>query len=176
MNDSIPPIPPAPHYPANQVPGSYAPSQYAPHHNPEHPRQPFGAYAKGPYSSNPDRSKSSGFRVAAGIVGIVCGVWFLVPSIAGFQEEGGTALMALPILVAALGNVAAGIVLLANQRRRSQWAPVASLVFAGLAMLLGMIGVAVPYYGPALLVSALALAAPVLIVMGIGLAKERRGH
>lgn len=84
--------------------------------------------------------------------------------------------MALPILVAALGNVAAGIVLLANQRRRSQRAPVAAPVFAGLAMLLGMIGVAVPYYGPALSVSALALAAPVLIVMGIGLAKERRGH
>lgn len=172
MNDSIP----VPRYPGNQAPGSYGPPQYAPHYNAGQPQQPFGAYAMGAHGSKPGRPKSSGFRVAAGIVGIICGVWFVVPSIAGFQDEGGTAFMALLILVAALGNVAAGIVLLANQRQRSQWAPVASLVFAGFAMLLGLTGMAVPYYGPALLVSAVALAAPVLIVMGIGLAKERHGH
>lgn len=178
MNDSIPPIPPAPPHqnPGNRVPDGYAAPQYAPQPYPQQPRQPYGAYAKAPRVSDPNRSKSSGFRVAAGIVGIVCGVWFLVPSIAGSQNGGGDAFMAFFILAAALGNLAAGIVLLAKHRRRGQRAPMASLGFAGLAMVLGLVGMAIPYYGAALLVSAVALAAPVLVVMGIGLAKERRGY
>lgn len=173
MNESIPPIPPAPRYPGNPGPEGYAPPQYAPRPYPEQLQWPYGAYAKAPHGPGPNRPGSSGFRVAAGIVGIVCGVWFLVPSIAGFQNGGGDAFMAFFILVAALGNITAGIVLLANQRQRGRRAPVASLGFAGLAMVLGLIGLAVPYYGPALLVSAVVLAAPVLIVMGIGLDKEK---
>lgn len=178
MNESIPPIPPAPQRqdPGNRVPDGYAAPQYAPQPYQQQPPQPYGAYAKAPHVSDPSRSRSSGFRVAAGIVGIVCGVWFLVPSIAGSQNGGGDAFMAYFLLVAALGNITAGIILLANQRRRGRRAPMTSLGFAGLAMVLGLIGMAVPYYGPALLVSAVALAAPVLLVMGIGLSKERRGH
>jgi hypothetical protein len=52
---------------------------------------------------------------------------------------------------------------------------VTSLSFAGFALLVGLIGLAVPFYGPALFVSTLLLAAPVLIIMGLGLSREKRG-
>ncbi len=191
MNDSIPPIPPAQQYPGNQIPDGYGPPPFAPQPPagqpyPQHGRQPYpyqapypqqqyGMYAKTAPGWDPNRPKSSGFRVAAGIVQIVCGAWFLVPAIAGFSGGSGTAFMAFLILVAALGNITAGIVLLANQRGRSQGSPITTLSFAGFAMLLGLIGLAVAYFGPALFVSALLLATPVLIVMGIGLSRERRG-
>jgi hypothetical protein len=144
---------------------------------PQLPQQRYGMYAKSPHGWDPNRPKSSGFRVAAGIVGIACGTWFLVPSFAGFQNEGegGVVFLAVLILVAALGSTTAGIVLLANQRQRGPAAPVTSLGFAGFTMLLGLVGLAVPYYGAALLLSAVALAGPILIVMGLGLAREKRG-
>lgn len=200
MTENIPPIPPAPQadaprgYPSHghggPIPGNeppygppqpytqappapyfqqpYAPPQYAPYPQQQYP--PAAQWAP----AGPLKPKSSGFRVAAGIVGIVLGTWLLMPSIAGFSD-GSAAFMAFLILVAALGNVTAGIVLLANQRGRSQGSPITSLSFAGFALLLGFIGLAVDYYGAALLVTTLILAAPVLIVMGLGLAKERRG-
>jgi hypothetical protein len=121
------------------------------------------------------RAKSSGFRVAAGIIGIVLGVWLLVPSIAGFQNTGGVVFMAFLILLAALANITAGILLLVNQRSRTNGAPATSLSAAGSALLLGFIGVAVEYYGAALFVTSLLLAAPVLILLGIGLSREKRG-
>jgi hypothetical protein len=123
----------------------------------------------------PTGPKSSGHRVASGIVGIALGTWLLVPSIAGISEGGGTAFMAFLILVAALGNITAGIVLLANQRRRSQGSPTTSLTFAGLALLVGLIGLAVPYFGVTLFVTSLLLATSVLIVMGLGMSREKRG-
>ena len=83
--------------------------------------------------------------------------------------------MSFLVLVAALGNVTAGIVLLANQRSRNQGQPITSLSLAGFAVLLGLIGLTVPIFGAALLVTSLLLAAPVLIVMGIGLSREKRG-
>lgn len=180
MNDSIPPVPPSPQHPGNPVPEGYAPPQYAPRPPAGYPSLeqsplPNAVYTKAPRGLDPEGPGASGFRTAAGVVGIVCGVWFLVPSIAGFQNGGGDAFMAFLILVAALGNATAGIVLLVNRRQRGRRAPRASLGFAGFAMALGLIGTAVPYYGAALLVSAVALAAPVLIITGIGLAKEKRG-
>jgi hypothetical protein len=123
----------------------------------------------------PLKSRSSGYRVASGIIGIVLGTWLLIPSVAGFGAGSSTAFMAFLILVAALGNVTAGIVLLANQRSRNQGSPITSLSFAGLALLLGLIGLAVTYFGAALFVSSLLLATPVLIVMGIGISREKRG-
>jgi hypothetical protein len=122
----------------------------------------------------PRKPKASGYRIASGIVGIVLGFWLFIPSIAGFNHDSGTVFLAFLILIAALGNITAGIVLLAYQRGRSQGAPITSLSFAGFALLLGFIGLAVPYFGAALFVTTLILAAPVLIVMGLGLAKERR--
>jgi hypothetical protein len=106
----------------------------------------------------PPRPKSSGFRVAAGIIGIVLGGWLLIPSIAGFRHTGGTVFMAFLVLLGALGNLTAGIVLLANQRGRTQGAPVTSLSGAGLAILLGVLGMAFPYFGALLFVSSLVLA------------------
>ncbi|MFJ5693505.1 hypothetical protein ACIP9X_06585 [Arthrobacter sp. NPDC093125] len=47
------------------------------------------------------KSKSSGFRVASGIIGIVLGTWLIVPSIAGFASGSSTASMAFLILIAA---------------------------------------------------------------------------
>jgi hypothetical protein len=131
-------------------------------------------YTKATRGWDPHRPKSSGFRVAAGIVGIACGLLFLVPSIAGFQKEGGVVFVAYLVLVAALGNITAGIILLAHQRQRRRGAPVTSLSFAGLTLLLGLVGSAIPYYGAALLLSAVVLAGPVLIAMGLGLSRERR--
>jgi hypothetical protein len=83
--------------------------------------------------------------------------------------------MALFVLVAALGNITAGIVLLGFQRGRSQGPVITSLTFAGLALLLGFIGLAVTYYGPTLLVFTFLLGAPILVILGIGLSRETRG-
>ncbi|HET6268807.1 MAG TPA: hypothetical protein VFE00_01890 [Arthrobacter sp.] len=175
MKENVPPVPPAPQYPA-QRPAGYdqlAPpylqqTQYAPY-----PPQFVPAGHRSP--AGPPRPKSSGFRVASGIIGIVLGSWLLVPSIAGFESSGGVVFTAFLILLSALGNVTAGIVLLANQRGRLRGSPVTSLSFAGFALLVGLIGLAVPFYGPALFVSTLLLAAPVLIIMGLGLSREKRG-
>ncbi|MDR6416982.1 hypothetical protein [Pseudarthrobacter sulfonivorans] len=82
--------------------------------------------------------------------------------------------MALLILLAALGNITSGILLLANQRNRTRWAPVTSMSTAGFVLLLGFMGLMIDYYGGALLVISLLLAGPVLILLGIGLAREKR--
>jgi hypothetical protein len=201
LSQTYPPQPPEGYgQPAFQAPAQAAPPQYAPAGYPGQPQaygQPQAPYpaqaytVPGPYAQPPQGSyyqqpgqwassvkqkpKASGYRIASGIVGIVLGSWLFIPSIAGLSNGSSTAFMALLILIAALGNVTAGIVLLANQRSRNQGPPVTSLSFAGLALLLGLIGLAVTYFGAALFVSSLLLATPVLIVMGLGLAKERRG-
>lgn len=195
MTENIPPIPPAPQYDAPRGYPSHGPDGPIPGNAPPYgPPQPYTQapptpYGQQPYAppqyapyppaaqwapAGPLKPRSSGFRVAAGIVGIVLGTWLFIPSIAGFSE-GSAAFMAFLILVAALGNITAGIVLLANQRGRSQGSPITSLSFAGFALLLGFIGLVVEYYGAALLVTTLLLASPVLIVMGIGLSREKRG-
>lgn len=204
MTENIPPIPPAPHphanwpqpgasegYPSHgpdgPIPGNeppYGPPQpYTPAPQPPYGQHPYPQpqlapyppqqYAPAPWAAGP-KPKSSGYRVAAGIVGIVLGIWLLIPSISGF-EESGEGLMSFVLLVAALGNVTAGIILLATQRSRYQGPPITSLSFAGLALLLGVIGLAVPYFGITLLFFTLLLAVPVLVVMGIGLSREKRG-
>lgn len=154
-----------------QPQGYAAPGPYPQPLNAPYPPQ---QYVPAPWAAGRPKPKSSGYRVAAGIVGIVLGTWLFIPSIAGFSE-GGVGFMSLLILVAALGNITAGIVLLANQRNRNQGPPITSLSFAGLALLLGIIGLAVTYFGVALLVTTLLLAAPVLIVLGLGLSREKRG-
>jgi hypothetical protein len=83
--------------------------------------------------------------------------------------------MAFLVLVAALGNITAGIVLLANQRGRSRGPVITSLAFAGFAVLLGFIGLAVTFFGGALLVSTLLFGGPILIILGIGLSREKQG-
>jgi hypothetical protein len=65
-------------------------------------------------------------------------------------------------------------VLLAKQRSRLSGTPITVLSFAGFGLLLGSI-FAVVDGGPAFFVVNLIFAAPVLIVMGLGFARERRG-
>jgi hypothetical protein len=164
--------PPQPYAPP--APPAYGQQQYLqPQYAPYPPPQQYAPAMQ--WQPGPPRMKSSGYRVASGIVGIVLGAWLIIPSIAGFQQTGGVIFMAFLILVAALGNITAGIVLLANQRNRTMGAPVTSLAFAGFAMLLGLLGLVVTYFGIALFVSCLLLATPVLIIMGIGLSRERVG-
>lgn len=114
--------------------------------------------------------KSSGFRVAAGIVGIVLGAVLLFGSMAGF---GSNAIAGLLLLVAALGNVTTGTVLLASQRGRTPGAPITSISFAGFALLAALL--AVPFIGGAVLFFVVLLAAPVIILLGLGLAREKSG-
>lgn len=118
-------------------------------------------------------AKSSGFRVAAGIVSIVFGTLLLIPAVAGLRS-GGTAFMALLILIAALGNITSGILLLANQRSRTSWAPVTSMSAACIALILGLAGLTIDYYGVTLLLISLLLAVPVLLLLAIGIARDRR--
>ncbi|WP_426986254.1 hypothetical protein [Pseudarthrobacter sp. Y6] len=196
MTENIPPIPPAPQsYPSHAlsgvIPGNeppYGPPQ--PYTQPPpapYGQQPYGQPQYAPYppqqypptapwqQTGPSKAKSSGFRVASGIIGIVLGTWLFIPSIAGFNNGSSTAFMAFLILLAALGNITAGILLLVSQRNRTKGAPATSLSTAGFALLLGFIGLVVEYYGAALFVTSLILAAPILIVMGIGLSREKRG-
>lgn len=202
MTQNIPPVPPAPQpgqqpyghpadAPSGAIPGGAQyfrpPQPYAKPAHPAYGQQQYQHPQYFPYPPQqympatqwarlgPPRPESSGFRVAAGIVGIVLGTWLFIPSIAGFQNTGGVVFMAFLILVAALGNITAGIILLANQRSRTRAAAVTSLSFAGFALLLGLIGLAVSYFGAALFVSSLLLSVPILIVMGIGLSREQRG-
>ncbi|RAX45731.1 hypothetical protein DQ354_07525 [Arthrobacter sp. AQ5-06] len=127
-----------------------------------------------PYQGLP-KAKSSGFRIAAGIIGIVLGTWVLVPAIAGFSSSDGTVFIAFLILLSGLGNITAGILLLANQRSRTKWAPVTLLSTVGFVLLLSFIGLAVDYYGGALLTTVLILALPICILLGLGLSREKRG-
>jgi hypothetical protein len=112
--------------------------------------------------------------VASGIIGIVLGTFLLIPAIAGSGGDS-PAFMAFLVLIAALGNITAGIVLLANQRGRAPGPLVTSLTLAGFALLLGFGGLAITFYGATLLLFTLLLAAPILIILGIGLSREKRG-
>lgn len=77
-------------------------------------------------------------------------------------------------MVASGGNLTSGIVLLAKQRSRLRGAPITALSFAGFGLLLGAL-FAGSDSGPAIFLVNLLLAAPVLIVLGIGFSRERRG-
>ncbi|WP_285245832.1 hypothetical protein [Pseudarthrobacter sp. fls2-241-R2A-127] len=92
----------------------------------------------------------------------------LFPALAGFTHN---VIAGFLLLVAALGNVTTGIVLLASQRSRNRGAPITSLSFAGVALLTALL--AVPFLGGAVLVFAVLLATPVVILLGLGLAREK---
>jgi hypothetical protein len=120
---------------------------------------------QGQWAAVPAKPASSGYRVASGIIGIVLGAWLFLPALVGMEFF---------VLIAALGNITAGIVLLANQRSRQKGSPVTALIFAGLVLLLGLLDVVLPFMGMLLPLAAVFLALPLIIVMSIGLAKEKR--
>ncbi|MHC6231747.1 hypothetical protein ACX5I6_19620 [Arthrobacter sp. MMS24-T111] len=188
MTENIPSIPPAPrsvpnypsHAPSGSAPGHEAaygtsqPYDLSPPTFGQQPQFQHPQYGETPLQFAPQwytpapEPKSSGLRVAAGIVGIVLGALLLFPALAGFAHN---VIAGFLLLVAALGNVTTGIVLLASQRSRNRGAPITSLSFAGFALLTALL--AVPFLGGAVLVFAVLLAIPVVILMGIGLAREK---
>jgi hypothetical protein len=194
MTENIPPVPPAPqpqgyrpYAPAGVTPGGEAPygppQQYgqpplAHGQSPYQPQHQYASYPGQQYAPTgypgQTKSKPSGYRIAAGIIGIVLGTWILIPAIAGFSSSSG-AFLAFLVLLAGLANITAGILLLINQRGRAKWAPVTLLSTSGAAVLLSLIGLAVDYYGPVLLVTVLPLALPIGILLGLSLAREKRG-
>jgi hypothetical protein len=201
LTENYPPVPPAPRQPEGypqQAPGpvrANQPPQYpqtapAPYGQQPYPQQP--SYGQQPYPQQPSygqpqyapyppqqptpqwapaaaKPTSSGFRVAAGIVGIVLGFILLLASGAGF---GANSIAGLLLLIAALGNITSGIVLLTMQRGKTRGAPITSISFAGFALLAALM--AVPFIGGAVLLFAVILATPVLVVMGMGLSREMR--
>jgi hypothetical protein len=196
MTDNILPVPPAPQQPEGypqHAPGQFQgnpPSQsytqapppaygQQPLQQQPYSQQPYGQSQYPPYPPQPSaphwnpaappKPKSSGFRVAAGIVGIVLGFVLLLASGAGFHAN---AIAGLLLLIAALGNIAAGIVLLAMQRGKTRGAPITSISFAGFALLASLM--AVPFAGGAILFFTVILATPVLVVMGMGLPREMK--
>lgn len=200
LTENIPPVPTAPQpqsyppyqaaseaAPGNKAPNastqpypptqSYAPAPpdygQAPYQQPQAPQ--YASYPPQQYASTgyPGQPKASGFRITAGIIGIVLGIWILKPAIAGMGS--GETFPAFLILLAALGNITAGILLLVKQRARSKWAPVTLLSTAGASLVLSLMGLAVDYYGPVLLVTVLPLTIPIGVLLGLGLAKEKRG-
>ncbi|UKA76445.1 hypothetical protein [Arthrobacter sp. FW306-07-I] len=191
MTENIPPVPPAPrpgpsypshapygptrgNEPAYGTPQPFNQSPPVLHDNqsqyshPQYGQAPL-QYASQWYQAAPE-SKSSGLRVAAGIVGIVLGAFLLFASIAGF---GSNAIAGFLLLVAALGNVTTGIVLLASQRSRTRGVPITTITFAGFALLVSLL--AVPFLGGAVLFFGVLLAAPVVILLSLGLAREKNG-
>jgi hypothetical protein len=116
-----------------------------------------------PYPGFP---RTSGHRVAAGIVGIVLGAWLFLSFIVGVSLQQGAVLVM--VLISSLGCMAAGIVLLAQHRNRGRAAPIVVICAAALALLFSLSS-----FGQFLLTFALSL--PIFIVMGIGMARESKG-
>jgi uncharacterized membrane protein len=189
MTENIPPIPPAPrsapNYPSRAPSGPIqgnGPTYGAPHHynqappvvGGQQPQYSHPAYSETPLQYAPQwypalpTPKSSGFRVAAGIISIVLGAFLLFASMPGFASNPFAGLF---LLMAALGNLTTGIVLLASQRGRTRGAPITSISFAGTALLVALL--AVPFLGGAVLFFVVLLAAPVIILLGLGLAQEK---
>ena len=200
----IPPAPqapePAPQYQPQphptQPPEGYGPPVYqAPpqaqqYGHPQASYPPQGYAVPGPYAQPPQHGayyqqpgqwvpaaptgpKSSGSRVAAGIVQIVLAIWLFFPTMVGFST--GLPFMGVLYLIAFLGNLVAGILLLIKHRGRAPALPVTTLTFAGYAALLSFIAAMSSFYGVVMPLMTLPLAIPALIIMGIGLAKEKRG-
>jgi len=188
MTENFPPIPPAPRpgpsYPSNaplhsgngSVYGTPQPFNSSPPvpsgHQSQYAHPLYGQatpqYAPQWYQAA-SKPKSSGLRVGAGIVSIVLGAVLLLASMAGFASN---VIAGLLLLVAALGNVTTGIVLLASQRERTHGAPITSISFAGFALLAALL--AVPFLSGAVLFFTVLLAAPVIILLGLELARVKR--
>lgn len=79
------------------------------------------------------------------------------------------------LFVLAAGTMTAGIVLLAQHRRRGRKAPVSLLVLAALTVLAAMVLVVGEVQSQIVLIGSSLLAVTVLIVLGIGFLKEKRG-
>lgn len=156
MNESTTPTPPHPaHQPQEQhVPGYWVPAV-------------------------PQLPKSSGHRVASGIIAIALGGFLLLTSnILVWQafeySSAAGAFAAVLTIVAGLGNLISGVVLLVQHRGRRRAVPLTVLAFAALPLLPAIISIVAEVGAPVLLIISLVIAVPLFIVMSIGLAKENR--
>lgn len=183
MNDpSIPPIPPP--YPGQppqpngpgtptygQPPyqhgyaGEHTYGQPPPYQHP-YPGQP--AVGHNPYplqayqQPSPALPKSSGYRLASGIVGIALGVWLFFSFLIGVSLGQGAVLILT--LIGCFGSIASGIVLIAKQRERGRGAPITMISVAGASLIVST--------GFAQFLLTFMFALPIFIIMGIGLARE----
>ncbi len=133
------------------------PGQRAFGHNP----YPLQAYQQ-PGSALP---KTSGYRLASGIVGMGLGVWLFFSFVIGVSM--GLGAMFILTLIGCFGSIASGIVLVAKQRDRGRGAPITMISVAGASLI-------VSFTSPAQFLFTFMFALPIFIVMGIGLAREAR--
>jgi hypothetical protein len=178
-NPSLPPVPPA-HlgqpapFSGQAVPlGANQFQQGYPQHQPvQGGYQQQSPYSHNPYSMQPYGHpgsvlpKSSGYRVSAGIVGIVLGVWLFLSFLVGVSLHQQAVL--LLTLFSCFGAIAAGIVVLVKHRGRGRAAPIVLICVAGVALLFS-------FGSFAQFLFTFMLSTPIFIVMGIGLAREARG-
>lgn len=122
--------------------------------------------------AGPADPRPSGYRVASGIVAIVLGVWLFIQFLTGVSVGAGFA--AVLVLMAAFGTLASAIVLLAKQCGRLRAAPVALLGWTLFSLMVSFIVATGVGFHRGTLIAPL-LAATVLIVMGTGLSREKRG-
>lgn len=148
--------------------GGYPPQGYAAPGQFAYPQQP-GYYP--PQGQWAPKEKSSGYRVSAGVVQLLLGLWLFMPMVFGFST--GLPFMGMLFFVAFVGNITAGIILLVKHRGTTPGAPITALASAGFAGLLSLISIGL--YDSMTPIVALPMAAAIGVVMGIGLAKERRG-
>lgn len=186
MNDpSIPPIPPPypgqPPQPNGQGTPIYGQPPYqhgyaaeytygqAPPYQQPYPVQPAVGHNPYPLQAYQQPSlglpKSSGYRLASGIVGIALGVWLFFSFLIGVSLGHGAVLILT--LIGCFGSIASGIVLIAKQRERGRGAPITMISVAGASLIAST--------GFAQFLLTFMFALPIFIVMGIGLAREARG-
>jgi hypothetical protein len=173
-----PPIPPGygpqpshPSHPVQQYPGvpgygqqhPYAPQAYG------NQQQNSGAWA--------EQSPSvSGLRVGGSITAIALGLFALITGMAGFAGYGGNIGMGfvyLSLIIAGPGTIAAAIVVLVKARSRRPAAVITLTALSGLVFLLAFVAStssAVGFFG---FFFGLLLATPVLILLGLALAREK---
>ncbi|MEV7663542.1 hypothetical protein [Paenarthrobacter sp. NPDC089316] len=171
MTENIPPTSPAPTTNSNQAPeqGPYVPAVYG---QQPYPQRFAPQYAPAPRPGLPDM-KVPGRRKAAGIVGIILGVLFLLPALV-MLEDTHLGFMALLIFLTAFGNITVGILILVKFGARTKWAPVTLLSTSGTAVMLGIIGPLLDLFNFALLIITLPLAIPIALLLGSDLAKQKR--
>ncbi|TVU66739.1 hypothetical protein FQP90_00930 [Paenarthrobacter nitroguajacolicus] len=105
--------------------------------------------------------------MASGILGIVLGVWLFFSFLVGVSLQQQAVL--LLTLLACLGSIAAGIVVLVKHRQRGRAESIVLICVAGVALLFS--------FGTfAQFLFTLMLSTPIFIVMGIGLARESKGY
>jgi hypothetical protein len=127
------------------------------------------------YGHHPDRAPSSGLRVAAGILGIVLGLFEFVAfgtavRVTRFYPWMG--FVSFLCLVAALGCITTGIILLAKHRGRKKTVPILLLVFCGLATFTILVPVATAGIDIMSILVTLCLAVPAIILLSKALSRE----